>query len=304
MQLDRSHSLTAERIFAVDAAAAAAATISAPSQLRLHMNALMQGVEKPQRALHEATEENGGDESDSAAAAAAAAAANSDAPPAAAAPTQTTVAATELTAPSRQGELATDAAAMTHSPSPTAPAEERSDQPSVASVDAAAAAAPTAPAPAATAAVDSSPVPSESPAPTSSSPAPPPSPSPPPSDSSSSSVSNNALWASLPSELVLSSPTFTNATFLQKMLHEFPTLLPKNVAVPRQLYQLAYDFDSVFNEHNITYVIADGTLLGSMRHSGLIPWDDDIDTMVGEGKGGEEPRREREKGDEDRKSAV
>ena len=33
-------------------------------------------------------------------------------------------------------------------------------------------------------------------------------------------------------------------------------------------------------EHNIEYFISSGTLIGSMRHKGFIPWDDDFDTGV------------------------
>ena len=34
------------------------------------------------------------------------------------------------------------------------------------------------------------------------------------------------------------------------------------------------------DEHNLTYFITYGTLLGAVRHGGFIPWDDDIDLVM------------------------
>ena len=39
-------------------------------------------------------------------------------------------------------------------------------------------------------------------------------------------------------------------------------------------------FASTMDKHNLTYFIAGGSLLGSYRHHGLIPWDDDLDVMA------------------------
>lgn len=47
-----------------------------------------------------------------------------------------------------------------------------------------------------------------------------------------------------------------------------------------QLYQMAKDIHEIFVENDLEYFIFAGTLLGSVRHKGIIPWDDDLDMMV------------------------
>lgn len=46
------------------------------------------------------------------------------------------------------------------------------------------------------------------------------------------------------------------------------------------LYSVAYAVSHFFKKHNIDYRICSGSLLGAVRHGGIVPWDDDIDLMI------------------------
>ncbi len=50
-------------------------------------------------------------------------------------------------------------------------------------------------------------------------------------------------------------------------------------AISLQLRMLDY-IDSALTKNGISYWLDSGTLLGSVRHKGFIPWDDDIDIVV------------------------
>lgn len=47
-----------------------------------------------------------------------------------------------------------------------------------------------------------------------------------------------------------------------------------------KLIDLFEYFINLCDKHNIHYVATGGTLLGSVRHKGIIPWDDDIDVAL------------------------
>ncbi len=46
------------------------------------------------------------------------------------------------------------------------------------------------------------------------------------------------------------------------------------------LYELMRFVDEIFRKYHMEYVINYGTLLGAIRHKGLIPWDTDIDVSL------------------------
>lgn len=47
-----------------------------------------------------------------------------------------------------------------------------------------------------------------------------------------------------------------------------------------QMLLMLDDIDNTCKKHNLKYYLAYGSLLGAIRHNGIIPWDDDIDIQM------------------------
>ena len=69
-----------------------------------------------------------------------------------------------------------------------------------------------------------------------------------------------------------------------KILQLVDTGKPEHARKERMqvLYQMMDDINAVFAECGLEYWADGGTLLGAIRHKGLIPWDDDLDIDISE----------------------
>ena len=59
------------------------------------------------------------------------------------------------------------------------------------------------------------------------------------------------------------------------------------IEIQKTLADMLFDIDEFCNKNQLSYALCGGTCLGSVRHKGFIPWDDDMDICM--------PRRDYEK---------
>ena len=45
-------------------------------------------------------------------------------------------------------------------------------------------------------------------------------------------------------------------------------------------FDILVDFKKYCEEHNLSFFLSNGTLLGAVKYQGFIPWDDDIDVIL------------------------
>jgi hypothetical protein len=62
--------------------------------------------------------------------------------------------------------------------------------------------------------------------------------------------------------------------------NERDVIQPMSAEVAKTLYKMLKETHDIFTIHELQYFITSGSLLGSVRHAGLIPWDDDADVGI------------------------
>ncbi|MGM0440764.1 MAG: LicD family protein [Chlamydiota bacterium] len=90
----------------------------------------------------------------------------------------------------------------------------------------------------------------------------------------------------LPKALILATVFFVLGSFISSSLIYFDgtdaKLKKTDPAICGAIYRTLEVMDQVFEENDLEYWIEAGTLLGAVRHKGIIPWNDDADVYFSE----------------------
>ena len=78
---------------------------------------------------------------------------------------------------------------------------------------------------------------------------------------------------------IINSGILPESFFREEFLCDFKVDLTRKKIWAISL-DLLFKFDEVCRKHHINYTLAYGSLLGVIRHNGIIPWDDDIDVFI------------------------
>lgn len=74
----------------------------------------------------------------------------------------------------------------------------------------------------------------------------------------------------------------TDALQAKEKLNSFYNRVILKKSVISSYYRMFNVFRQILDKHNIDFFAHSGTMLGVVRHKGIIPWDDDVDVMIEE----------------------
>ena len=72
----------------------------------------------------------------------------------------------------------------------------------------------------------------------------------------------------------------TSKAIYSELFSQYRLTEDQLIQLQSELLKMFIDIKDVFDKYNINYMMSGGSLLGTIRHKGFIPWDDDVDIMM------------------------